>query len=74
MVHSTTSASPKESTIDLPVSGMTCAACVARVERALAKVPGVTVLNDAFFNEFTIRIDGDAREIVYGVHRQATDV
>ena len=25
----------------LPISGMTCASCVARVERALAKVPGV---------------------------------
>jgi len=28
-------------TIDLAVHGMTCAACVSRVERALAKVPGV---------------------------------
>ncbi|MXO87001.1 aminomethyl-transferring glycine dehydrogenase subunit GcvPA [Altererythrobacter aurantiacus] len=30
----------------------------------LAKVPGVTVLNDTFFNEFTILVDGDARGIV----------
>ena len=37
-------------------------ACVAA--DALAAVPGVTVLNDAFFNEFTIQIDGDAREVV----------
>ncbi|HEY1816760.1 MAG TPA: heavy metal translocating P-type ATPase [Kofleriaceae bacterium] len=29
-------------TIDLPVLGMTCAACVRRVERAVAAVPGVT--------------------------------
>ncbi|HLB80198.1 MAG TPA: heavy metal-associated domain-containing protein, partial [Dongiaceae bacterium] len=28
-------------TIDLAVHGMTCAGCVARVERALAAVPGV---------------------------------
>ena len=27
--------------LSLPVSGMTCASCVARVEKALAKVPGV---------------------------------
>jgi Cu+-exporting ATPase len=27
--------------IDLPVQGMTCATCVSRVEKALAKVPGV---------------------------------
>jgi Cu+-exporting ATPase len=29
-------------TVDLAVGGMTCASCVTRVERALAKVPGVT--------------------------------
>jgi P-type Cu+ transporter len=30
-----------ETTIDLPVLGMTCAACVRRVERAVAAVPGI---------------------------------
>ncbi|MGB3754568.1 MAG: aminomethyl-transferring glycine dehydrogenase subunit GcvPA [Parerythrobacter sp.] len=30
----------------------------------LAKVPGVTVLNDSYFNEFTVRIGIDAREVV----------
>ncbi|TLX52993.1 copper-transporting ATPase [Stutzerimonas nosocomialis] len=29
-------------TFDLPVTGMTCASCAGRVERALQKVPGVT--------------------------------
>ncbi|MDI9682582.1 cation transporter, partial [Burkholderia cenocepacia] len=28
--------------IELDVDGMTCASCVSRVEKALAKVPGVT--------------------------------
>nr|WP_255528808.1 heavy metal translocating P-type ATPase [Roseomonas sp. KE0001] len=28
--------------LSLPIEGMTCASCVGRVERALAKVPGVT--------------------------------
>ena len=37
-------------------------ACLAADK--LAAVPGVTVLNDAFFNEFTIMFDGDARAIV----------
>ena len=31
-----------ERRIDLDIEGMTCAACVARVEKALARVPGVT--------------------------------
>jgi glycine dehydrogenase subunit 1 len=30
----------------------------------LAKVKGVTVLNDAFFNEFTIRVPGKAADII----------
>ena len=30
----------------------------------LAKVPGVRVLNGAFFNEFTLVLPGDAREVV----------
>jgi len=30
----------------------------------LAQVPGVTIMNDSFFNEFTIVLPKDAREIV----------
>ncbi|HYR24429.1 MAG TPA: heavy metal translocating P-type ATPase [Aquabacterium sp.] len=33
---------PEGDSLQLAVRGMTCAACVARVERALRKVPGVT--------------------------------
>ncbi len=29
------------SSVDLPISGMTCASCVSRVEQAIAKLPGV---------------------------------
>src|SRR5690606_29031431 len=29
------------STFTLPITGMSCASCVGRVERALAKIPGV---------------------------------
>jgi heavy metal translocating P-type ATPase len=35
-------AHPTETTILLPVTGMTCASCVGRVERALKAVPGVS--------------------------------
>ena len=39
----TTHPSPTSTTVDVsfPVSGMTCASCVNRVEKAIAKVPGV---------------------------------
>ena len=43
-------------------------ACLA-AER-LAKVAGVTVLNDQFFNEFTVLLDGDARAIVRRLTKQ----
>jgi len=36
-----TTVAPPE-TIDLAITGMTCAACVSRVEKVLARVPGVT--------------------------------
>jgi heavy metal translocating P-type ATPase len=35
----------REDTIDLAVEGMTCASCVARIEKALKAVPGVTAAN-----------------------------
>ena len=31
---------PASTTYDLPISGMTCASCAGRVERALRKVTG----------------------------------
>jgi glycine dehydrogenase subunit 1 len=31
---------------------------------ALGKVPGVKVLNETFFNEFTIRVPGDAAQVI----------
>ncbi|MCR8719905.1 heavy metal translocating P-type ATPase [Pseudomonas syringae] len=38
-------------TFDLPISGMTCASCAGRVERALAKVPGVNRVTVNLANE-----------------------
>ena len=38
-------------TFDLPISGMTCASCAGRVERALGKVPGVQSVNVNLANE-----------------------
>ena len=36
---------------DLPINGMTCASCAGRVERALAKVPGVSSVTVNLANE-----------------------
>ncbi len=38
-------------TLTLPVEGMTCASCVARVEKAMKKVDGVTDVNVNFATE-----------------------
>ncbi|WP_044345591.1 heavy metal translocating P-type ATPase [Pseudomonas meliae] len=38
-------------TFDLPISGMTCASCAGRVERALAKAPGVNSVTVNLANE-----------------------
>jgi Cu+-exporting ATPase len=43
-VHDTGYEVPTE-TLTLPIGGMTCASCVAHVQKALSKVPGVTEAN-----------------------------
>ncbi|MGE0717256.1 MAG: aminomethyl-transferring glycine dehydrogenase subunit GcvPA [Alphaproteobacteria bacterium] len=45
------------------------AKAVALADR-LAAVPGVTVLNDAFFNEFTVRLSKPAAEVVEALARR----
>ena len=35
-------ASPSQTDWSIPITGMTCASCVARVEKALARLPGVS--------------------------------
>ncbi|MHB1303101.1 MAG: heavy metal translocating P-type ATPase [Acidiphilium sp.] len=67
-------------TIDLAVEGMTCASCVARVERAARKVPGVAEASVNLANE-RARISGagfDAEAVIaaigqagYGAHSVA---
>jgi Cu+-exporting ATPase len=46
--------------IDLPISGMTCASCAARIERGLAQVPGVDVARVNFATgRATVDFDAD---------------
>lgn len=42
---------PSSQTFDLPITGMTCASCAGRVERALRKVPGVKTATVNLANE-----------------------
>jgi glycine cleavage system P protein (glycine dehydrogenase) subunit 1 len=59
-------------TIHMTLLGETGLRRLARLNHAnavaladlLSELPGVSVLNDSFFNEFTIRVPGDAAEIV----------
>jgi glycine dehydrogenase subunit 1 len=59
-------------TIHLSLLGETGLCRLARINHAnaiklagaLGKVPGVKVLNDTFFNEFTIRVPGDAAMMI----------
>ena len=70
-------------TFTLPVSGMTCASCAGRVERALRKVPGVTAAAVNLANE-QVRIDADGSELTtliqavetagYGVPTQVVEL
>ena len=59
-------------TIHLTLLGETGLRRLARINHAnavaladaLARVPGVMALNDAFFNEFTIRVPGNAADVI----------
>ena len=65
-------------TVDLPITGMTCANCVANVERALNKVEGVLQTNVNFASEkatVTVAAGVATRpELVAAVRRAGYDV
>ncbi|HVF55508.1 MAG TPA: heavy metal translocating P-type ATPase [Pyrinomonadaceae bacterium] len=47
--------------IDLPITGMTCAACARRIERSLSKAPGVASASVNFANQ-RATVEYDARQ------------
>jgi len=58
--------------IDLKVEGMTCASCVARVEKALKKVPGVEEASVNLATETaTLRADPSIMQAAIGAVRKA---
>ncbi len=65
-----TQINPDSQTYDIGIGGMTCASCVARVERALAKVPGVAQASVNLATESAhVTVQGDAAS--EGVLRRA---
>ena len=63
--------------LSLPVAGMTCASCVARVEKALAKVPGVRAASVNLATErASVEADGelDALALAAAVERAGYQV
>jgi Cu+-exporting ATPase len=46
-----------QQTLDLPVQGMTCAACAARIEKALNRLPGVQAAVNLAAEKASIRFD-----------------
>lgn len=56
--HHHTDAEPGEARVELPVVGMTCAACANRIEKNLKRAPGVTEANVNFAsNRATVAFD-----------------
>ena len=41
----------KQTTVEIPIGGMTCASCVARNEKALRRLAGVSTANVNFATE-----------------------
>jgi len=58
-------------TIDLTITGMTCASCVARVEKVLSRVPGVTQasVNLATERAQVVALHPDAASLVRAVEK-----
>jgi Cu+-exporting ATPase len=69
---------PDQKTVEIPISGMTCASCVARNEKALRKVQGVTEANVNFATEkVTVTFDpaqADLGSITSAIEQAGYDV
>ena len=61
-----------EQQLQLAVTGMTCASCVNRVEKALKKVPGVSAASVNLSNE-QAAVSYDAAKLAFAMRLSATD-
>ncbi len=71
-------ASPVTQTVELELAGMTCASCVARVQRALESVPGVAAADvNLVTQRATVRLDSasaDRSQLAAAVERAGYSV
>ncbi|MBU6504949.1 MAG: heavy metal translocating P-type ATPase [Betaproteobacteria bacterium] len=77
-------AEPALNQVDLPIEGMTCTACAARIEKTLNRLPGVQATVNVATDKAQIRFDANQvspQELVeavqktgYGVPRQTTEL
>ena len=64
-VHNHPAASP----VTLDIEGMTCASCVARVEKALLKVPGVQTASVNLATERATIAGGETEALIKAVEK-----
>jgi len=63
--------------LDLPIEGMTCAACSSRIERVLNRLPGVDAQVNLAAERARVRIDGtetDSDKIVQSIRKAGFEV
>ena len=64
--------------LDLPVAGMTCAACAARIERVLNRLPGVTANVNLASERAHVELVGedaaDAGDVVASIRKAGFEV
>jgi len=77
MDQTTVASSPAVHAVDLPVSGMTCAACANRIEKTLNKLSGVTATVNFATERAHIELTGtqaQAADLVAAIRKAGYDV
>ncbi|MCK0506258.1 heavy metal translocating P-type ATPase [Aromatoleum anaerobium] len=68
---------PRNAVIELPVSGMTCAACAARIEKVLNRLPGVSANVNLAAEKARVNFSGaeaGPAEVVAAIRKASFDV
>ncbi|MCL2830653.1 MAG: heavy metal translocating P-type ATPase [Betaproteobacteria bacterium] len=77
MSSPSSSQSPVSTVLDLPIRGMSCAACAARIEKVLNRLPGVTARVNLAAERARVTIEGEesgAAEVIEAISRAGFEV